>query len=142
MHDQEKPPGMTPDEVNMLLAFAATYDRFLENEESTFETWCHNLQHIPYDDAKIAVMEYYGKTEDSEFHHPVNAAHIRKLYRSRKDLEEAKARQLQRPEPKKGPPRWYVIEQQAKGRRLNLDPMDFEDRPRPRRHDPTRERHP
>lgn len=141
MHDQDEPQGMSPAEVNMLLAFAATQDPYMQNEESTFETWCHNLRHIPYDDAKVAVMEYYGKSQDSEFRQSVTAAHIRKLYRSRKDLEESKARLLEPPKPKPG--RMYrdtLLRAQQRGHWLDRNPEDYPERPTGA--DPTRERHP
>ncbi|NDK30204.1 hypothetical protein [Nesterenkonia haasae] len=103
MHDQEQPQGMTPVEVNMLLAFACEQDGLVSEGEGNFETWCRKLQHIPYADAKAAVMDYYGEHLEPHRIDPIKPARIRKIYGSKKGLETSKARLLEPPKQKPGP---------------------------------------
>lgn len=128
-------------EVNMLLAFTCEQDGRVSEGEGNFETWCKKLRHIPYDYAKDAVMEYYGEHPEPHRIDPIKPAHIRKLYRSRKDLEESKARLLEPPKPKPG--RMYrdtLLRAQQRGHWLDRNPEDYPERPVGA--DPTRERHP
>lgn len=146
---------MNPQEASALLAFARQHDHLVLNTDAEAQTWAYALgprdrangtrdEGVPFEAGRLLVQDYYGMHLDPQNRKPLDASIIRKLYTSKKAELGSKHRAIAPPPPKTKPgmPRWYVIEQQAKGRRPDLDPMDFEDRPRPRRHDPTRERHP
>ncbi len=140
MHDHEQPQGMTPVEVNMLLAFACDQDGRVSEGEGNFETWCRALRHIPYADAKAAVMDYYGKHLEPHNIDPIRPAHIRKIYRSAKDLEISKARLLEPPKPKPGGMyRDTLLAWQRRGWFEDRDPSKYPERPTG--DDPTRGRH-
>lgn len=144
---------MNPQEASALLAFARQHDHLVLSTDAAAQTWAAALgarpkadgqwdDGIPFAAGQLVVQDYYGMHPDPHNRRPIDASVIRKLYYSKAREQGSKHRALNPapPKAKNGPPRWYVLEQQAKGRMQDADPLDFEDRPR--RNDPTRERHP
>lgn len=124
---------MTPQEANVLLTAAKRHDYLVVDTDESASTWARALHEIPYRAGELIIQDYYGKHTDPQNRKPIDASFIRKLYHSKTRELESQHRAINppRPKPKKGPPRWYVLEQQAKGRMQDADPLDFEDRPRP-----------
>lgn len=135
---------MTPQEANVLLTAAKRHDYLVVDTEEAASTWARALgprrrpdgthdEGIPYRAGELIIQDYYGMHTDPQNRKPIDASFIRKLYHSKTRELESQHRAINPParKLKKGPPRWYVLEQRAKGRMQDADPLDFEDRPRP-----------
>lgn len=144
---------MNPQEASALLAFARQHDHLVLSTDAAAQTWAAALgarpkadgqwdDGIPFAAGQLVVQDYYGMHPDPHNRKPIDASVIRKLYYSKARERESKHRAIAPPKHagKNRAPRWFIVEEQRRGRMLDRDPLDYEDRPR--RNDPTRERHP